>query len=156
MSQVEYLRSEAQLQGKTYKLELDLTNQRYRMILPPEEKLVSEQSAAEAIPLGWTDLDDRVRFVDHSIVGGPSQKDGKTFLVIDPHGFTADQNLILGMKSEALSNMVWTIRIHGLIRRADLVLSLSALTFTHEMSRLVLLEQIYRALTILRGGKYHK
>ncbi len=35
-------------------------------------------------------------------------------------------------------------------------LSLSRFTLTHEMSRLVLLEQIYRAFTILRGEKYHK
>lgn len=34
--------------------------------------------------------------------------------------------------------------------------SLSRLTLTHEMSRLVLLEQIYRSFTILRGEKYHK
>ena len=43
-----------------------------------------------------------------------------------------------------------------LIDRADHVLSLSRMTFTHEMSRLILLEQIYRAMTILRGEKYHK
>jgi 23S rRNA (pseudouridine1915-N3)-methyltransferase len=30
------------------------------------------------------------------------------------------------------------------------------MTFTHEMSRLVLLEQLYRAWTIMRGEKYHK
>lgn len=40
-------------------------------------------------------------------------------------------------------------------QRADLLLSLSKMTFTHEMARLFLLEQIYRAIDIARGGKYH-
>ena len=40
-------------------------------------------------------------------------------------------------------------------RRADEKLSLSKMTFSHEMIRLLFLEQLYRALTILHGEPYH-
>ncbi|MBN1850723.1 MAG: 23S rRNA (pseudouridine(1915)-N(3))-methyltransferase RlmH [Deltaproteobacteria bacterium] len=43
-----------------------------------------------------------------------------------------------------------------ILERADMILSLSKLTLTHEMSRLFLLEQIYRAFTILEGHQYHR
>lgn len=40
-------------------------------------------------------------------------------------------------------------------QRANMQLSLSKLTFTHQMARLIFLEQLYRAMTILRNEKYH-
>ncbi|MFH1480341.1 MAG: 23S rRNA (pseudouridine(1915)-N(3))-methyltransferase RlmH [Pseudomonadota bacterium] len=43
-----------------------------------------------------------------------------------------------------------------ILERSHKSLSLSKLTLTHEMSRLLVLEQLYRAFTILRGGRYHK
>jgi 23S rRNA (pseudouridine1915-N3)-methyltransferase len=58
---------------------------------------------------------------------------GVTFMIGGP----------LGLSGEALAE-------------ADEILSLSKFTLTHEMSRVLLLEQIYRAFTILKGEKYHK
>ena len=40
-------------------------------------------------------------------------------------------------------------------KRADLRLSFSPMTFTHQMVRLLLYEQVYRAFKIKRGEKYH-
>lgn len=40
-------------------------------------------------------------------------------------------------------------------KRADALLSLSRMTFPHELVRLFFAEQIYRAMTILRGEPYH-
>jgi 23S rRNA (pseudouridine1915-N3)-methyltransferase len=58
---------------------------------------------------------------------------GVTFMIGGP----------LGLSGEAMAE-------------ADEILSLSKFTLTHEMSRVLLLEQIYRAFTILKGEKYHK
>jgi 23S rRNA (pseudouridine1915-N3)-methyltransferase len=43
----------------------------------------------------------------------------------------------------------------ALVARATSRLSLSAMTLPHRIARLVLLEQVYRALTIIRGEPYH-
>ncbi len=60
-----------------------------------------------------------------------------------PHPISFVVGGFLGLTSEFLS-------------RADSRFSLSRLTFSHELSRVILLEQIYRAMTILKGHNYAK
>lgn len=44
----------------------------------------------------------------------------------------------------------------GVIQRADMKLSFGRMTYPHQLMRLILVEQVYRAFKIVRGEKYHK
>ncbi len=43
-----------------------------------------------------------------------------------------------------------------LLDRAHFIFSLSKMTFPHDLARLMVMEQVYRAFTILKGEAYHK
>jgi 23S rRNA (pseudouridine1915-N3)-methyltransferase len=44
---------------------------------------------------------------------------------------------------------------YALRAKADFVLSMGQMTLAHELARVVLLEQVYRAFTVLKGHPYH-
>lgn len=84
-----------------------------------------------------------------------------TFIALDPNGTL--------LTSEAFSKKLFQLglRINFLIggpnglsktllKKALFVWSLSPLTFTHQMTRLIFVEQLYRGIEIEKGSKYHK
>jgi len=80
----------------------------------------------------------------------------------DPAGKPLDSQKfasIISQAEQAGRDLVFLIGAHdglppGWGARADMLLSLSAMTFPHELARAMLAEQIYRALASLRGHPY--
>ena len=102
-------------------------------------KLESEQFISKIQP------DDYVVLLDEK---------GKLFSSVSFAGFL-EQKMITSHK-----NIIFIVGgaygHHQLLKsRADLTLSLSALTFSHQMVRIIFLEQLYRAFTIIKNEKYH-
>ena len=66
--------------------------------------------------------------------------------------------LLLKSRSEKITFIIGgPDGLSGLVKEtANMNLSLSSLTFTHEMAKAFLLEQLYRAISIINNRKYHK
>ena len=86
-------------------------------------------------------------------------------VALDPQGAAPDSEelaaLLTKWEEQGASTVCFLIGGHlglhpSVLKQANLQMSLSRLTFTHEMTRLILLEQLYRAWTIKAGHKYHK
>jgi 23S rRNA (pseudouridine1915-N3)-methyltransferase len=94
-----------------------------------------------------------------------SRSGGDDYLVaLDERGKQFDSERFAGFiqkrANESVKNLVFLIGgIYGLdeavLKKANYVWSLSQLTFPHQLVRLILAEQLYRACTILKNEKYH-
>lgn len=89
---------------------------------------------------------------------------GAFVIALDQRGKSLSSENLAGLMNDHMIRSIpeWTILIGGpyglserLRKRADLVLSLSPMTLTHQMARLLLLEQLYRCCTIIRNEPYH-
>ena len=67
-------------------------------------------------------------------------------------------SLLLNFKNKKINFLVGdTDGVSSDIKeKSDLILSLSPLTFPHELARLILIEQIYRAISISNNSPYHR
>ena len=82
-------------------------------------------------------------------IEGKQMSSEKMASVIDMSGVQGYNNLVFIIGgSHGLGDQVKS--------RADVKLSMSEMTFPHQLARVMLLEQIYRGYQIINGGKYHK
>ena len=90
------------------------------------------------------------------------QKAYKIALCVEGKQFSSEE---LAKKLEDVAQISGTVCLvigsshgidEGLKASSDLKLSVSKLTFPHQLMRVMLLEIIYRALNIVKGTKYHK
>lgn len=85
-------------------------------------------------------------------------------IALDENGQQMTSPALAGLLDrEASLGKTLTFQIGGswgldesLIQKADLVLSLGKMTFPHAIAKILLLEQLYRAHTIIAGKEYHK
>lgn len=91
--------------------------------------------------------------------------EGEYVIALDPRGKQLSSEELAyklsGLMLSGKSRIAFVIGgSHGLNddirRRADAVLSFSKMTFSHQIFRIMLLEQIYRAFKIINGEPYHK
>jgi 23S rRNA (pseudouridine1915-N3)-methyltransferase len=89
---------------------------------------------------------------------------GDVIVVLDENGKEMTSRKLAaqfeGWMNQSVSKVVFVTggafgTAESLRKKANLVLSVSRFTFTHQMVRLILVEQIYRALTITRNENYH-
>lgn len=88
----------------------------------------------------------------------------KSLVLLDPNGqmFTSPQFAVFLMEKIEASGSQLTFVIGGAeglpekLKERGVLVSLSKMTLTHQMSRLILTEQIYRSFMIDKGKSYHK
>ena len=92
-------------------------------------------------------------------------RDNSLLVVLDPTGRQlSSEDLAVQLEQWQQQSRQWVTFLVGgplglspeVSKRANLTLSLSKMTFTHDMARMLLIEQLYRAFSILSGSKYHK
>ena len=127
---------------------------RFESVCLKEEKLPDSPS--------FSDIDVALKRESAKILAELSPRAYKIAMCVEGKQMSSEE---LAKKIETVSNTTGEICFvigssHGLdetVKRAcDMRLSVSMLTFPHQLMRVILLEAVYRALNINKGTKYHK
>ncbi|MCK4677660.1 MAG: 23S rRNA (pseudouridine(1915)-N(3))-methyltransferase RlmH [Bacteroidales bacterium] len=147
--------------GKTekdyLKKELDLFENRLKHYIPVEVNIIPAIKSSKNLSIKMHKLAEaelilkQIKPDDHVIL---LDEKGKQYSSEEFASF------IQGRLNTGIENLLFVIGgpfgFHEKIyEKANSVISLSKMTFSHQMIRLLFIEQLYRAFTILRNEKYH-
>lgn len=104
-------------------------------IKPYEAKLITEHFTPNSYKIVLDVLGKQLPSEDFSLIFKNQMMQGRDLDIIIGGAFGIDESIL---------------------KIADIILSLSKMTLPHQLAKVVLLEQIYRAGTILEGHPYHK
>lgn len=137
----------------------------YEKRLTPYLKLINHEIKEEKLPDSPSEsqVAEAITKEGDRILAAMPKKSKNVALCIEGKLISSEEfsEFIVRSCSEGFSSFTFIIGgAFGLDERikkaCDLRLSISKMTFTHRMARLLLLEQLYRAENIANGGKYHK
>ncbi|MGM0463033.1 MAG: 23S rRNA (pseudouridine(1915)-N(3))-methyltransferase RlmH [Bacteroidota bacterium] len=136
---------------------LSVYHSRIQKLMPFEVKTVAESKARQKKPVSVVKKEEAERIL-------AACRKGDTLILLDEGGKSMGSRNFATFLQKTMNTgprrIVFIIGgpggvHHELKDRADKVLSLSAMTFSHQLVRLLFAEQLYRALTILKGIPYH-
>ncbi len=147
--------------GKINKNSLHSSLEEYTSRLKNYVNLKVQFLKTPSLPQGSSDLDKKK---SESSVILKEFKPGDFIILLDEKGkefSTMDlKNLVEKKMMAGNKNILFVVGAAygfspGLSERADMIISLSKLTFPHQVARLLIAEQLYRAFTIIRNESYH-
>lgn len=136
---------------------IEIFTQRITHYFPTQWKLIA--SPKNGVGLSKTEL----KKAEGEMIITMLQTDD-ILVLLDEKGkqFTSEQlaNFIQQKANGSAKNLIFLIGgaygiSESVLHRANLTWSLSSLVFPHQLARLILAEQVYRACTIIRNEKYH-
>ena len=94
----------------------------------------------------------------------PQAREGKHIVLVPEGSSLTSKGLAQLLEQHLLSGTKYLFFYIGgpdglpreVLEKTDMSLSLSSMTFNHQLIRVMLLEQVYRAFTIIRGEPYHR
>lgn len=143
--------------SKTYESIIDDYSERVKHYTPFDVTVIPEQKNTKSLS------QDQQKTLEGEQILRQVQ-DSDYVVLLDEHGQelrSIEFATWIGKKQQAVSRRLVFI-IGGpygfspaIYQRANEKLSLSKMTFSHQMVRMIFIEQLYRAFTILKGEQYH-